>query len=151
MASLSIFFLKFMLAEFSVYMLKQVQQYSRYFPLPLLRTCKVFLTSALRAEKLNADFFFFPKCMQVFFFTIVYDCLYYQPVENTSRLWLSYGWMEKTWCVHWFCVNLYRISHFSVPTLLSEIENKPLNIYSLVSILLSEEAFPSERDMVWMA
>lgn len=32
--------------------------------------------------------------------------------------------------------------------LLSEIENKPLNIYSLVSILLSEEAFPSERDMV---
>lgn len=60
MASLSIFFLKFMVAEFPVYMLKQVQQYSKYFlvPLTLLWTCTVFLTSVLCAEKLNADFFF---------------------------------------------------------------------------------------------
>lgn len=57
MASPSVFFLKFMLAGFSVYMLKQVQQYSEYFPPTLLWTCMVFLTSTLHAEKLSADFF----------------------------------------------------------------------------------------------
>lgn len=146
MASLSIFFLKFMVAEFPVYMLKQVQQYSKYFlvPLTLLWTFTVFLTSALCAEKLNADFFFPSLCKYSFPLQFRTVCITSLSETLPDCGFLLDGWRKPDW----FCVNSYRISHFSVSTLLLEIENKPLNIYSLVLILLSEEAFTSERDMV---